>query len=288
MKLLRLFLALAILAGGTGFAASRGLNGLLRRGVESAGSEALSVPTTLERASLGLLSGTLELTNLAIANPPGYGDVPFLSLDSGRAELAISSLRADVIELPLLELSGLTLRLVQRVDGSNYRTLLENVSGGPAEPSAPAPPAGEGPPGSAGPPDGPGPQGDAGRTADGAEKGWIIREVVFRDVRVTAVVEGELGGQGLRREGSLNLPEVRLTDVGEGGDALTLEQQIGRMLEGLLEAVLQDSAGLLPEGLGDDLGAVMATGFERDQLEELGRDRLDLEVQKGLDKLFKR
>jgi hypothetical protein len=270
MKLIRLLLILVVVVVGGGFLGSLALNGALRKGVETAGSEALSVPTTLEGVALGLLSGKLDLTNLAIANPPAYGDDPFLSLESGHAELAIMSLREDVIELPVLELSGLTLQLVQRLDGSNYRTLLENV-GGVDEPAGEAPPA---------PPSQP--------TEAKSETFWIIREVVFRDVRVTGVVEGELGGQTLRREGTLNLPEVRLTDVGEGGDALPLEDQIGRMLEGLLGAVFEDSSGVLPEGLGNDLGAVLATGFKQDDLEGLARDRLDQEVQKGLDKLFEK
>src|SRR5665213_2269359 len=56
------------------------LDGIVKRTVESQGTQQMHVAATLESVSLGLLKGTVDLSNFALASPAGFTAPKILSL----------------------------------------------------------------------------------------------------------------------------------------------------------------------------------------------------------------
>jgi AsmA protein len=105
--------------------------------------ERTGLPATVGSLGIGFLpSPSLEIEGLALAQPPGYGGEPLLSVERLRLELPWGSIFSRD-RLDTLILSGATLRLIVGADGvANW----SKVGRAPAAPAAPAPDAAEAPP----------------------------------------------------------------------------------------------------------------------------------------------
>ncbi|MGH8243021.1 MAG: AsmA family protein, partial [Steroidobacteraceae bacterium] len=74
-------------------------------------------PTSIERMHIGLLpTPSLEIGGLAIAQPPGYGNEPILSVGRLRLEIPWASI-FDPSDVDSIEISDATARLVASADG---------------------------------------------------------------------------------------------------------------------------------------------------------------------------
>ena len=220
---------LVLVAAAGWFFASR----VARVAVERAGTYALGVETRLAELDLGIVSGVLDLGDLSIANPEGFGTPHFLTLADGRFEVSLGTLTSDRVEAPLLELSGIQLSLEKREGRTNYGAILarlEEVSGGGAETKEPA---------------------------EGGGKSFLLHEVVLRDVKAHVDLLPE-GGQLTVVD--VTLPELRLHGIGEGGAPLSAI--VGEIIQALLAAVVEAGAGRIPDAVLGDLRAGLAQVLE--------------------------
>lgn len=253
-KILRLVLVLVVLfiaAIGAGFLY---VDSIARHGIEKAGTYALGVETTLDSADVGIFDGTFALSGLKVANPAGFRSESFMSLGEGGVSVSFGSLRQDVVELPTLTLTELTVNLENKDGKANYQTILDNLKR--FESTEPA-------------------------AEDG--KRFVIREVLIRDVTINVEVL-PLGGA----LSSVKVPikEISMKNVGESGVAksgLTLEQLAGLIVKTVFAAAIQNGGGLIPgdvlNGLGEGLKG----------LEGLGNVAVSIggEAMKQVDSLFK-
>lgn len=256
-KLVRLLAVVVVLLVALGVGAVLFVDALTRTAVERGGTHALGVPTTLDEASIGLFSGAFALHGLRVANPPGFAEPDFFSMRAAELELPLANLVQERIEIPVLELSGITLALERNAQGTNYGAILaslERLQG------APAPGAGT----------------DPGTEASGG-KVFRLGELVLRDIRATVQLLPQAGD--LTRV-ELAIPEVRVRGLAsdlslaelcalvvrtvvdaairQGGDTLPrelLEDLRGRVdgLEAAARAKLEDSAGALQQSLEQKL-----------------------------------
>jgi len=216
------------------------INSLAKKGIEAAGTYAMGVPTTLDSASVGLFSGKFGLSGLNIANPAGYKGKQFFALGQGDLAISAASLQSDVIEVPLLALSDISLSLEKQGDKANYQVIMDNLAklGGKGD-TAPKPAADGGP-----------------------EKKLIINDLVIRNVKVHAELLG--GGNALTdvvakaTQVDVTIPEIRLQNVGKtgsgvGGSGVTVSQLSGIVMEAILSAVANSAGGLIPAELLGDL-----------------------------------
>jgi len=83
-------------------------------------SERVGLPATVESLRIGLVpSPSIEIGGLAIAQPPGYGDEPLLTVGRLRLELPWGSLFGGS-RLRAVEVSEATARLAVGADGVIY------------------------------------------------------------------------------------------------------------------------------------------------------------------------
>ncbi len=97
--------------------------------VAAATTEALGLETTFEEASLGLLHPQLRLQGLVVENPEGFGELPFVTVESVTINLRLSKLAGEVVEVPQVELDGLTINLLRSGTSSNVTTVVSSLIG---------------------------------------------------------------------------------------------------------------------------------------------------------------
>jgi hypothetical protein len=255
-KLVKLLAALVIVLLVVAGALLPYVDRIAKVAIEKSGTYALGVPTTLQKADVGILSGEFAMSGLNVANPPAFTTAHLLHLDDGGVAVTLGSLRQDVVELPRLGLTGLDVHLERQADGSNYGVVLENLkrleSGDkPAE------------------------------EPGGSQKKFLVREIRIENV----VVHLDLvpaGGELTRLD--LPIESIVLKDVGTDSDkGVLLTELAGILLKAVIAAAIDKGGQIIPaDMLGDlqgrlaQLESLDAMGVElRAQLESEFQDRLD-------------
>lgn len=252
-KILRLVLVLVILliaAVGVGFLY---IDSIAKHGIEKGGTYALGVQTTLDSADVGVFDGTFAMSGLKVANPAGFKSDAFMSLGEGGVSVSFGSLRQEVVELPTLTLSTLTVNLENKDGKANYQTIMDNLK--------------------------------RFESTEPAEEGkrFVIREVLIRDVAINVEV---LPLGGALSTVTVPIKEISMKNVGESGvgkSGLTLGELAGLIVKTVFAAAIQNGKNLIPgdvlNGLGEGLKG----------LEGLGNVAVSVggEAMKQVDSLFK-
>ncbi len=220
------------------------IDSIARRGIEVASTAALGVNTTLNKADVGILSGTFDMSGLNVSNPGGFQSPHFLALGDGGVAVSLGSLNRPTVELPYLKLSGIDVNLERRENKSNYQVILDHVKsletggGGPTKPSG-----------------GPGV----------AEKKFIIREVKVTDINVHVDLL-PIGGQLTKV--SVPISEITLRDIGSGTDGgMVLRELVPTLLKAILAAAVQKGGEIMP---AEVLGELQGSLAQLKSLESLG------------------
>ncbi len=127
--LVRLGLALLLLVGLALGSVWWRLDALAERVIERGASERLGVVTEIRSLLLRPISGILSLRGLSIENPPGYAG-SFLVVERTRADLDVTTLRREVIEVREISLDGVEVTLEQAHGGSNYDAIVSKLGEG--------------------------------------------------------------------------------------------------------------------------------------------------------------
>lgn len=175
------------------------------------------------------VNGTIELTGLKVANPPGYRNEHAFTLDRIYLSLVPGTLLDDRIEINEIAVSGMRVAYEPVLNGSNLQDIQDHlaaVTGGD--------------------------EGTAEKTADtkapegGEEAGKqvVIRLLTVNDYAVT------LASAAIKTSFSVPLPPVRMTDVGEGrpfADTMVLLYE--EMLKSVF-SVLNSAGGAVASAVG--------------------------------------
>ena len=102
---------------------------LIRRGVETAGGQALGVEVELSGADLSVLGGQLDLSGLRIANPEGFKADSLFEMARAQAAVSPSSLLQDNITIERVTLDSPSLTIEHSARGTNMSQLLKNIEG---------------------------------------------------------------------------------------------------------------------------------------------------------------
>ncbi len=202
------------------------LNSILHYALERGGSVALGTATRVDSVRVQPLAGRLDVRGLQIDNPPGFDEPPFLSLGEGWIELDLASLRKERIVFPRIEIHAASVHL-QRVDGrTNYAAILDNLAGGAGD-AVPA------------------------EQEEPSGGGFVIEELRITNVKAHVALIPRTGGL---TEMDLEVPEIRLANVGSDSGESIFGQLSAIVVQAVLNAVVTRSAGL-PLALTRDLTA---------------------------------
>lgn len=227
LKLAGLVLFLVVVTTG---AALFYLDRLAAVAIERGGSHALGVNTRVDGVSLRPFAGHISLSGFTVDNPAGFERPNFLIVDEASLDVAVGTLREDIVRARRFAVRGIKLDLEKNSRGSNYDAILNNLE---RYESGAADPAQE--------------SGDAG-------KRFVIEEVDIRDIEADVSMVA-FGGEPQRLH--VEVPAVTLRDVGSDG-AVDMSELTNVIVKSVLQAVL--SSDSLPRQLAADL---------RDSLDDL-------------------
>lgn len=229
MKMIkRIVVLLIVVVVGAGVIGYITIDKLTKAGIEQGGTYAMGVDTKLDGVHLGLLSGSLSMKGLSVANPEGFKSDYFLSMEDGSVQVSLGSLMSDKIVIPSLTLNGIDIALEKDKGTSNYQVILDNLAklSGPEE-------------------------GEPAEPAEG--KRFVVNELIITDVNVRAEV---IGGMSV----PVYIPEIRLTDIGSDSDkGVLLRDLSGIIVTAILSTVVQQAGDILPAGITDGLAGGLAS-----------------------------
>ncbi len=207
------------------------LDAIIKQVIEDVGSEVVGTPVRVSVVNFNLQQGRGEILGLRIANPPGFDSANAFEMDEVAVQVRPTSLAGPVIVIEEVLIDGARLTAEQKGPTTNLSKLLEGMKTGSAEP-APSEPAGE-----------------------GADVHMALKQFAF--VNSSAAIEtAQFGGK------TLDMPAIRLADIGDEQTGLTPEQLATRMVSTVIKQAEKAVA---------------------DYLEDLVKDAAKEEINKALD-----
>jgi hypothetical protein len=211
-----------------------------KKGIEAGATYALGVNTTLDSASVGIVSGKFGLSGLRVANAPGYPSDKFMSLGDGRVAVSLGSLMNDTIEIPSFSLDTIDMNLEKKEGKANYQVIMDNLAKLSKPGTQPSKPA------------------------EGGGKKLVIDELTIRKVKVRADLIG-LGAPVTVPIEEIKLHNVGKTGSGVGGSGVTVGQLSSIIVQAVMAAAVENGGGLLPKDiLGDLQGGLQQLGGLKD------------------------
>jgi|GEM_PF-1709760 len=212
---LKLTLGLVVLLGVGYAAATWTANQRTAAAVVEHTAQALGVTTTLERASVGLATGSVSLSGLEAENPTGFDAPRLVLVPRIEGRVRSTTLLRPVVEVSRLTLTGLELHLERRSGVGNYSLILDHYL-------------------------------REGRHAGDPDRRYLIETLAVSDAVVYLDLLPELGETGRLR---VPIHELRLVEVGGGEGGLMLQEVVGVVVRSVLQAVLDRAAEELPAAI---------------------------------------
>ncbi|MCL4219982.1 MAG: hypothetical protein KJZ65_01295 [Phycisphaerales bacterium] len=206
------------------------IDSIARKGVEQGATYALAVPTSLDSADVGVLSGSFAMSGLNVSNPEGFDKTHFLRLGSGGVKVSLGSLREDLVTLPSLELKNIDINVQQSGASSNVKSILENLKRFESGEKPKTEPAGDG-------------------------KRFIVRELRIENVKVNVKASALGAGMGT----TINVPQIVMKDIGsDTGRGVLLGELANIVVKALVTAIRDAGADILPADLLGQFDAGLA------------------------------
>lgn len=176
-------------------------------------AQALGLTTSLDYASVQLLTGRVRLTGLAVDNPSAFDAPRMMLLPRLTGRVRMTTLTGPVVEFSHLTLNDLELHLERRQGVGNYTLILDHYV-------------------------------REGRHLGNPELRFVIDTLVVQDAMVHLDLVPRLGDAARL---SVPIHQLRLADVGAPGGGLMLQEVVGEVLRSVLLAVLDRAAGDIPD-----------------------------------------
>lgn len=190
---------------------------IAKRAVERTTGQTLGVETSLDGISLAIFGGEAELKGFEAENPSGAGFKAehFLTIREGDVRVTLGSLLGDKVVVPKVELKGLDVILEKSGGENNYDVILANMKKQDQQD----------------------PDAQAG-------KKYVINELIISDIKVHADML-PIGGELTRV--NLDIPEIRLKDVGSDSDNGVVMQEVTNVvLKAIFAAIVKEGGGVVP------------------------------------------
>ena len=211
-KLVRILLALVLLLIVIGVAAIFFIGSIVKAGVEKVGPRVAKVPVKLDAATISIFGGSGELKGFVIGNPEGYKTPEAIKVGTMSLSIAPASVLAEKKHIRSIKVEGPEITYeTEGLKGSNLSKLLDNVRGS-EEQDKKAPTKDE----------------------QTSKTKLQVDEFVISNAKLH--VSATAGGYKLPVPQTLALPEIRLSNLGQGPDGITPAELGTRVLSEIVDA----------------------------------------------------
>ena len=206
----------------------------IKMAVEKAASKVLNVAVTLEGVNLKPIAGSLELDNLAVANPEGFETKTLLNMGNAQVKLKTASLLSDTVEIEYIKLDGIDFTLEQKGLTSNLNTILKSLPKKSETDETDE---------------------EKETTSNGSQKKLLIKTLEITNLKVNAKI---LPIPGQVDVITLNIPDIKKTNIGgDGEEKIDTEALITKIIEWVSNAIAEAGTGVLPADLTGSLNSVL-------------------------------
>ena len=225
-KLVRVIAVLLVLAIVLLVVIALSLDRLLKAGIEKGGTAVLGVPTTVERASVSIPEGTLQLDQFVLGSPEGFEAPEMFRLGHMHVTLDLLSLRGNEIVVKDVIIDGPEVTLEFAGGKTNWGVLSERLKGEPSK-------------------------------EEKEMKDIRVDRVVFRNAKI------KLKGVPLAETRGIPLPNVEVTDLRTAdGEGLKARDAIAQVVASLREKMAGALEDTLPAEQLSSLKRQIASGVE--------------------------
>ena len=251
--LIRIVLVLVALIGiGLWFVWSR-LDALVKFGIEQGTPPVVQTSVSVGHVKLSPFSGTGLIEGFEIGNPTGFTGPRAVRV--GRAEVALdlNSVSADKIVIQYIRITDPEINLEAGLGGTNLKHIADNAKNFVSQQSSPA---GTGPAPAAAPP--------AGSKLQKPVK-LQVNELLITGAKLSASAAGIVPGA----DAKVTLPDIRLTNLGTGGDGISPAELTAQVLSHLNTEAAKASASGALKNLLQGGAAKLKTGGLKDGVKGL-------------------
>ncbi|HNW07308.1 MAG TPA: AsmA family protein [Verrucomicrobiota bacterium] len=219
--IIRLVIALVVVAGLAILAVSLFLGTAVKRGVETLGPKLTKVDVKLQTVSLSPLSGAGSIKGLVVGNPEGFKSPAAISIGEASLSLKPASLLADKVIIKSIRIQGPEITYETNLKQNNLSQIKANLDaalgGGPSEPASPK---------EAKPP-----------------RKLQVDEFFLTGGKIHVRANTPLGSG----TASVPLPDIQLQDLGAGPDGITAAELAAKVLSAIEEGALKASSDALAD-----------------------------------------
>lgn len=195
------------------------LGSIVKAGVEKAGPKVTKTDVKLNNAKLSLFSGNGELKGFEIANPQGYSSPTAIKVGFVALDVAPRSVMSDKVVVHSVKVLSPEITFEGNLTGNNLGKLLDNIKSS-SEKDKQA----------------------TTKDEKSSQKKFQIDDFLITGAKVH-VATSLLGG----RSATLSVPEVHLTNLGQGADGITAAQ----LSEKVFEELFQNTIKSVTQQIGD-------------------------------------
>ncbi len=204
------------------------LDRIVKAGVESVAPSITQTTVTLEGVSLSLMSGSAGINGLVVGNPQGFKSAEAIRLGKAAIKIQPGSILGDKVIIHSIEVREPEITFEGNPLGeNNLKKILDNVNAQAAAATSNT---------------------NAAGTKKGAGKKLQVDDFLLAGAKVHAQINTPL----VSKEISLTLPDIHLTNLGQGADGITPAELTKQVLTQVTTATFKSLADSVA-GLGKDV-----------------------------------
>ncbi len=249
-----IFLAILLIIGGGIFYVANSYESIVKNLVHKYGSEITGTDVSLEGFKISLTNGEGQIKKIVVANPKGYQNANFLSLDGITVKVDIKSLTTDtiiidsiIIDKPVIsyEILSLTQNNIKEIQNNINKFTAKSASSDKTKEAAPT------------------------KEENGSSKKVIIKKLQINSGEINAAASaGDLASGNI----TVPLPDINMTNIGGGQNGNDIPEIISKVLNQILstasKAVATVKIGDLKDIAEKNLDNVV--GGVKDRVKNLG------------------
>lgn len=238
--LIRTAIVVVVMVAAITLIASLYIDSVARSLIHSQGTAALGVETSVESASIGLISSSTTISGLTVDNPPGFDAPTLIQVDEITTDTTVWAFMPPTIDIPTLTITGVDLDLEQTDGRSNLESVIDHLSTD---------------------------------SDDASEGGDSSVELTIGTLQINDITVHAKGKLVLLASGRIDaeIPSITLHDIGTRTDAADVAKQLSSIIVG---AIVEQLARDPIKGLsGAFIGSISASIDSIPILSEIGLGR---------------
>jgi uncharacterized protein involved in outer membrane biogenesis len=189
------------------------LDAIVKKAVETYGPQITKVSVNVDAVHIGLLTGSANIKDLVVGNPEGYNSPEAIRVGNAAVGVNPFSILSDKIVVRSIVVKEPEITFEGGLGGNNLSQILDNVNGSAKE-------------------GGPVVTNSVGQPKP--SKKIEVDDFLITGAKVHVTLK-DMGGKAL----TLPLPDIHLTDLGQGTDGITATDLTRRVLEAVTAATVK-------------------------------------------------